>query len=57
MVSTTTTQNYNAGTSVLSTVWAVTATAVVVMAFRVLAKIKTSLFNVDDVAMIIALVR
>jgi hypothetical protein len=34
-----------------------TATAVVVMAFRVLAKIKIANFNIDDVAMIIALVR
>lgn len=50
-------EKYNAGTNILATVWALTATAVVVMALRVLAKIKISRFNIDDVAMIIALVR
>lgn len=47
---------YSAGTNVLATVWGLTATAVVVMVFRVLAKIKISHFNIDDVTMIIALV-
>lgn len=49
-------EKYNAGTKVLATVWALTATAVVVMALRVLAKVKISHFNIDDVVMIIALV-
>ena len=49
--------NHNAKTGVLATVWALTAAAVVVMALRVVAKIKISNFNVDDVVMIMALVR
>jgi predicted RNA methylase len=52
-----TTADYNAGTGELATAWALTAAAIVVMAMRVVAKIKISNFNVDDVAMIIALVR
>ncbi|KAJ6041641.1 uncharacterized protein N7446_010481 [Penicillium canescens] len=56
MVSTTADDNYNAGTGVLATAWTFTAAAIVVMALRVVAKIKIANFNVDDVAMIIALV-
>ncbi|KAJ6038931.1 hypothetical protein N7499_003225 [Penicillium canescens] len=56
MVSTTADHNYNAGTGVLATAWAFTAAAIVVMALRVVAKVKIANFNVDDVVMIIALV-
>ncbi|KAJ6020098.1 hypothetical protein N7499_003390 [Penicillium canescens] len=56
MVSTTADDNKNAGTGVLATAWAFTAAAIVVMALRVVAKIKIANFNVDDVVMIIALV-
>jgi hypothetical protein len=50
-------EDYNAGTSVLATAWALTAAAIIVMALRVVAKIKISNFNADDVVMIAALVR
>lgn len=57
MVSTLAEENYNAGTGVLATAWAFTAAAIVVMALRVVAKIKINNFNVDDVVMFTALVR
>ncbi len=57
MVSTLTEENYNAGTGVLATAWALTAGAIVVMALRVVAKIKINNFNIDDVVMMTALVR
>jgi hypothetical protein len=57
MASTASDENYNAGTGVLATAWALTAAAIVVMSLRVVAKFKISKFNVDDVVMILALVR
>lgn len=56
MASTTAEENYNTGTGVLAIAWAFTTAAVIVMALRVVAKIKINHFNIDDVAMIIALV-
>jgi hypothetical protein len=50
-------EDYNAGTGVLATAWALTAAAIIVMALRVVAKLKISNFNADDVVMIAALVR
>ena len=57
MASTLAEEDYNSGTGVLATAWAFTVAAVVIMALRVVAKIKINNFNVDDVVMIIALVR
>lgn len=49
--------DYNAGTGVLATAWALTVAAIIVMALRVVAKFKISNFSADDVVMIAALVR
>ena len=57
MASLTEGERYNAGTGVLATAWALTIAAIIVMALRVVSKIKISQFNADDVVMLIALVR
>ena len=54
---TTTTDTTNDGPSLLAGSWAAAAIAIIIMILRVIAKLRIHQFKLDDVAMIVALVR